>query len=83
MTARRIVLLILILVFLVLPQKSFCVEKPLWEMGIGGGFLLMPDYRGSDETRAYLLPYPYAVYRGVFSDWKTSELRQGFLKPTG
>lgn len=58
MTARRIVLLILILVFLVLPQKSFCVEKPLWEMGIGGGFLLMPDYRGSDETRAYLLPYP-------------------------
>lgn len=24
----------------------------------------MPDYRGSDENRRYLLPYPYFVYRG-------------------
>jgi hypothetical protein len=24
----------------------------------------MPDYRGSDENRLYLLPYPYLVYRG-------------------
>jgi outer membrane scaffolding protein for murein synthesis (MipA/OmpV family) len=24
----------------------------------------MPDYRGSDENRFYLLPYPYLVYRG-------------------
>ena len=24
----------------------------------------MPDYRGSDENRLYLLPYPYIVYRG-------------------
>jgi outer membrane scaffolding protein for murein synthesis (MipA/OmpV family) len=24
----------------------------------------MPDYRGSNETRAYALPYPYLVYRG-------------------
>ena len=39
-------------------------EKPLWELGIGGGFLVMPDYRGANKTRAYALPYPYAVYRG-------------------
>lgn len=64
MVAKRIVLFTLMLVFLVLPQKSFGAEKPLWELGIGGGFLLMPDYRGSDKTRAYLLPFPYAVYRG-------------------
>lgn len=61
---RRVILFMLMLMFLVLPHKAFCAEKPLWELGIGGGFLLMPDYRGSDKTRLYLLPYPYAVYRG-------------------
>jgi outer membrane scaffolding protein for murein synthesis (MipA/OmpV family) len=58
---------ILILLMLVLPaatQMAAAAEKPLWELGVGGGFLLMPDYRGSDKTRAYLLPFPYAVYRG-------------------
>lgn len=46
------------------PDTARAQEKPLWELGIGGGFLLMPDYRGSDETRAYASPFPYAVYRG-------------------
>jgi len=64
MPIRRVVFCVLVLFFLVSPQKSFGAEKPLWELGIGGGFLLMPDYRGSDKTRAYLLPFPYAVYRG-------------------
>ncbi len=64
MTLRRVVICVLALFFLVLPQQSFSEEKPLWELGIGGGFLLMPDYRGSDKSRAYLLPFPYAVYRG-------------------
>ncbi len=64
MIARRRVLFMLMLVFLVLPLKSFGAEKPLWELGVGAGFLMMPDYRGSNETRAYLLPFPYAVYRG-------------------
>lgn len=49
---------------LLLPVSVFGVEKPLWEVGAGGGFLMMPDYRGSDKTRPYLLPFPYAVYRG-------------------
>lgn len=64
MAMRRLVLFMVMLVFLVAPLKTFGAEKPLWELGIGGGFLLMPDYRGSDKTRAYLLPFPYAVYRG-------------------
>lgn len=38
--------------------------KPLWELGFGFGGLTAPDYRGSDEQRAYLLPVPYIVYRG-------------------
>lgn len=39
---------------------------PRWELGLGVGGLVMPDYRGSDESRAYLLPFPYFVYR---LDW--------------
>lgn len=39
-------------------------EKPLWEIGFGFFTLTSPDYRGSDESRAYLLPFPYVVYRG-------------------
>ncbi len=64
MVARRIVLFMLVLVFLAVPLKSFGEEKPLWELGVGGGFLMMPDYRGSDKSRPYLLPFPYAIYRG-------------------
>lgn len=37
---------------------------PLWEAGLGGTALLLPDYRGSDEYRWYFLPIPYLVYRG-------------------
>ncbi|MEO7707037.1 MAG: MipA/OmpV family protein [Caldimonas sp.] len=39
---------------------------PLWELGLGAAVLNLPDYRGSDESRTYLLPLPYIVYRG---DW--------------
>lgn len=46
------------------PAAGVAAEKPLWEVGVGAGFLMMPDYRGSDKTRPYLLPFPYAVYRG-------------------
>jgi MipA family protein len=40
--------------------------RPLWELGIGVAGLSLPDYRGSDETSAYLLPLPFLVYRGTF-----------------
>jgi len=39
---------------------------PLWELGLGAAVLNLPDYRGSDQSRTYLLPLPYIVYRG---DW--------------
>lgn len=39
-------------------------EKPLWELGAGVGVLSMPDYRGADQRRTYVLPIPYVVYRG-------------------
>ena len=41
-------------------------DKPLWELGAGVSALAFPDYRGSDQTRNYVLPIPYVVYRGEF-----------------
>jgi outer membrane scaffolding protein for murein synthesis (MipA/OmpV family) len=59
----RVLFVLLFLSFL-LPAGALGEEKPLWEIGVGLVLLQMPDYRGSDEDRLYLLPYPYAVYRG-------------------
>ena len=69
----RVVVALLLLSFL-LPVGATCEEKPLekplgkplWELGVGLGLLQIPDYRGSDENRLYLLPYPYLIYRGDF-----------------
>ena len=38
--------------------------RPEWEFGVGATAFTLPDYRGSDESRAYLLPFPYVIYRG-------------------
>lgn len=55
---------ITILLILLSPVRAWCAEKPLWELGAGLLLVQMPDYRGSDQSRRYLLPYPYFVYRG-------------------
>ena len=41
-------------------------EKPLWELGVGMSALSFPDYRGSDESSIYAIPFPYLIYRGEF-----------------
>lgn len=41
-------------------------ELPLWEAGLGFTGLSLPDYRGSDQQRFYVLPLPYLAYRGDF-----------------
>ena len=64
MNVRRSLLVVLLLLGLLSPQSAISEEKPLWELGIGAGLLRMPDYRGSDESRYYVLPYPYLIYRG-------------------
>ena len=38
--------------------------RPQWELGAGATAFSLPDYRGSNESRAYLYPIPYFVYRG-------------------
>ena len=40
--------------------------RPEWEFGLGATGFTFPDYRGSDESRGYLLPFPYVIYRGDF-----------------
>ena len=50
--------------FLIARQSPPAAEKPLWELGAGLALLQLPDYRGSDKNRIYLLPYPYFIYRG-------------------
>ena len=42
------------------------VLQPVWEAGLGLSALSLPDYRGSDTTRSYVLPVPYFIYRGPF-----------------
>jgi outer membrane scaffolding protein for murein synthesis (MipA/OmpV family) len=39
---------------------------PLWELGAGVAAFSFPAYRGSDETKQFVLPVPYFVYRGQF-----------------
>lgn len=39
-------------------------EMPLWEVGAGLTGLSLPEYRGADHQRVFLLPFPYLVYRG-------------------
>jgi outer membrane scaffolding protein for murein synthesis (MipA/OmpV family) len=53
-------------VLLGLPPRAAAEMLPKWELGVGVGGLWMPDYRGSDEVRSYLLPFPYVIYR---LDW--------------
>jgi MipA family protein len=39
-------------------------EAPLWELGVGLGTLQLAHYRGAAQSHRWLLPLPYAVYRG-------------------
>ncbi len=61
MTRSLLVALLCIPVSLPLLAQS---DEPLWEAGLGVTTLSFPDYWGSDDQRAYVLPLPYFVYRG-------------------
>ncbi len=47
-----------------IPSSVIADELPLWEFGLGAAPISFPDYRGSDERSAYVLPLPYIIYRG-------------------
>lgn len=48
------------------PAAHAAGERPLWEVGAGVSALSFPAYRGSDESRSFLLPVPYFVYHGRY-----------------
>jgi outer membrane scaffolding protein for murein synthesis (MipA/OmpV family) len=39
-------------------------DQPLWEAGLGIGLLRLPYYRGSDQSRDWVVPVPFIAYRG-------------------
>jgi len=49
-----------------LPAMASADPLPLWEIGLGGGALRIPDYRGAQDAHVY--PYPFAIpfYRGKY-----------------
>jgi outer membrane scaffolding protein for murein synthesis (MipA/OmpV family) len=55
-------------------------QLPLWEGGMGAAVLSLPHYRGSDERRAWVLPFPYVVYRGEFLQADEKRVRGLFFK---
>jgi outer membrane protein len=59
-------LLLLVFIFLVgfFPRISEGGQYPLWEAAVGLVGFSFPDYRGSDQSRSYILPFPYFIYRG-------------------
>lgn len=58
---------------------AFAAEKPLWELGIGLSGLSFPDYRGSDESSLFVIPFPYVVYRGTFLKADKDGVRGAFF----
>ncbi len=53
-----------LLVLMIAAAPTVAADRPLWEFGLGATGLVLPDYRGSDESHGYLFPLPYFVYRG-------------------
>lgn len=49
---------------LALAAPSRAADQPLWELGLGVAGLSLPHYRGAEKSSRWLLPVPYAVYRG-------------------
>jgi outer membrane protein len=60
--------LILGAAFSILTPKLWANEVspflPLWEAGAGAAALSLPHYRGSSQSKSWILPLPYFTYRG-------------------
>jgi outer membrane protein len=51
--------------FILLVSVARAEKLPQWEIGLGGGALTIPDYRGSDESHVYPYPFVFPIYRGL------------------
>lgn len=61
---RALVVLAALLVAAAVADEACAEPRPQWEFGLGAVGLRLPDYRGSDESRNYVYPLPYFIYRG-------------------
>jgi outer membrane scaffolding protein for murein synthesis (MipA/OmpV family) len=59
--------------------QALATEKPLWELGVGMSALSFPDYRGSDQSSLFAIPFPYVVYRGTFLKADKDGIRGSFF----
>lgn len=60
--------------------RALAADEPLWEAGAGLTVLDFPDYRGSSQSHAYVLPFPYFIYRGEFLRQDRNGLRGIFFR---
>jgi outer membrane protein len=83
---RIVVLILCAALSLGLSRQAAAGKLPQWELGAGVAGLTLPDYRGSDEVRNYLLPLPLIIYRlewlkadekgvrSILLNWKHAEV---------
>ena len=76
---RRLIPLATLLLAGLHSGHGFAAEKPLWELGGGISGLSLPDYRGSDQSSLYAIPFPYLVYRGTFLKADRNGIRGTFF----
>ena len=62
--ASPLPLLLLLLLAALCTAGAARADQPLWEVGVGAAVLRLPHYRGAEQAHTWLLPVPYAVYRG-------------------
>jgi outer membrane scaffolding protein for murein synthesis (MipA/OmpV family) len=79
-SAAALALLPAVLAFCGTATGARAEQLPLWEAGAGATVISLPDYRGSDERRAWVLPFPYLVYRGEFLRADERRVRGLFFK---
>jgi outer membrane scaffolding protein for murein synthesis (MipA/OmpV family) len=75
--------IVLFISLTIFPGAVRGAEYPLWEAGLGLVAFGFPDYRGSDETRYYLLPLPFVVYRGEHLKINRESIRGLFFQREG
>jgi hypothetical protein len=51
---------------LAVAAPAAAADVPLWELGLGAAAVRLPHYRGAERSASWLLPLPYAIYRGEF-----------------
>jgi outer membrane protein len=67
-----------LLVLLAVPAAR-AEELPKWELGVGAGGVMVPDYKGSDQTRYLAMPFPYFAYRLDWLDADRDGVRAKFF----